>query len=263
MVSKIDWAAEADTSWQRGGGASVAKPTVAALTFTKPADKTSPALWQRISTGTGFTSGSLKLTADPSAAPYASIALGRMFVRSVEPRTQDGKPVEDVSLAVDPLVGGVVTVPAPVLAAGPAPTLDDSIGTLTITGFTGSRPISFVKGGVQAASSFSAGGASVGKPFFAPFSLRKGVDGQSSVFRDLISQGRSMTDVTIDLPGSSAAPHVVYELEDVFVSEISLEGTGGSIEKVGLTPKVIRTLTTVGTGPTTTFCFDVPAGRVC
>ncbi|MDO9353285.1 MAG: type VI secretion system tube protein Hcp, partial [Solirubrobacteraceae bacterium] len=259
VVSDISWTAEAESSWTKGGGASVGKVVLGALSFTMPADSTTSVLWSKIVRGQSIPSGTLALTADSNAAPYATIALSTMFVTKITPRTEDGVSVEEVSLVVNE--GPTPAAPPTVLADGPAPTMEPQVGTIKF-GDTPAVPISLVSAGVGAETSFTKGaGPSVGKPNPDPFVIRKGVDAASASLRASISQGKGFAKVVIDVPSAGAGqPHIVYTLDDAYVTEVSLDGNGGSIEQVKLIDKALRISTTFGTGRPVFSCWDIPRG---
>jgi type VI protein secretion system component Hcp len=259
VVSDISWKAQAESSWTKGGGASIGKLALGELSFTMPADSTTSALWAKIVRGQSIASGTLALTADSSAAPYAKIALSTMFVTEITPRTEKGVSVERVSLVVNP--GATPAVPPTVLTKGPAPVQEPQVGTVKFDDAP-AVPISFVTAGAAAPTAFDKGaGPTVGKPSPGPIVLRKGVDAASAVLRTTISQGKPFEKVVIDIPSAGAGqPHIVYTLENAFLTEVSLQGNGGSIEEIQMVNKVLHISTTFGNGKPVFSCWDIPKG---
>lgn len=265
VVQSIDWASGADSSWTKGGGASVGKPGVGDLTITKAVDKTSPLLWSRITQGKAFNSGVLKLSASSASTPYASIPLTGLFVTSITPRVgDDGKSVEDVSFAVKPYdaEGAVLVPPIALDKAGAQPKLDPTVGTVTVEGVTGAYPISGYTTGVSAATSWAKGaGVAVGKPNPKAFTIDRGVDGQSQIFRARMTEGKPIPTATLDIAATASAPRLTYKLGGLYVTEAALVGAGGSIERISFVAKTMDLKVTPTTGSPVGVCWDIPAGQ--
>ena len=92
-VQSFKWGVTADTTWNKGGGASVGKPGVTSLDLAIPSNSVAPQLLRCILSGTSITSGALDvLQTSPSKAGIKAAAtvklhaykLTEMFVTSYQ-----------------------------------------------------------------------------------------------------------------------------------------------------------------------------------
>lgn len=100
-VDGWDWEIEARTSWPRGGGASVGRPSPSALTVTHAFDLAAPVELGRISSGTAFARAELhasRATAD-QVVTYLTVLMENVFLTRVAViGTADGSVQQQVSL---------------------------------------------------------------------------------------------------------------------------------------------------------------------
>lgn len=84
-VQSWSWAVEAQTSWTKGGGASVGKPDPGALTFTHRYDSASPALLGHLVSGKSFDRAQLVVLSGspPQADPSFTMTLEGVFLTGV------------------------------------------------------------------------------------------------------------------------------------------------------------------------------------
>ena len=97
-VAAFSWEVTADSSWSRGGGASVGKPNPGAIRFTKLIDPSSIATLKNIATGTSFPSAVFTVTfGKGNGAATMVYEMESLFVTSVTQGAADGLVTEDVS----------------------------------------------------------------------------------------------------------------------------------------------------------------------
>jgi type VI secretion system secreted protein Hcp len=99
-ISDWSWDIEADTSFLKGGGASVGKPTPGTLSFSHYYDLASPVIMQRIVQGTHFDSAHivmLKQTGGDKGEVYFGVDLTEVFITKVSSKgAEDGSVTQDV-----------------------------------------------------------------------------------------------------------------------------------------------------------------------
>ena len=97
-VLSCSLAVTADSSWTKGGGASVGKPNPEAIRFTKAFDANSIALLKAITTGKSFTSAKFTATSGTgSSATTMVYELTGLFVTAITHVGTGGTPLEEVS----------------------------------------------------------------------------------------------------------------------------------------------------------------------
>ena len=103
-ISDWDWTIEADTSFLKGAGASVGKPTPNSLNFSHYYDTASPVIMMKIVQGKHFPKVHivmLKQTGEESGKgdPYFGITLEEAFITKVASKgAEDGSVTQDVEM---------------------------------------------------------------------------------------------------------------------------------------------------------------------
>ena len=96
------WGVDADSSWTRGGGASVGKPNPGRLTWDHDYDTASPVILGRLCSGTAFARAELqmlKTTASAAPATYLTIAMdGVLITRAGHVGAADGSVLQQVEM---------------------------------------------------------------------------------------------------------------------------------------------------------------------
>jgi type VI protein secretion system component Hcp len=88
----------AESSWTKGGGASVGKPNPEAIRFTKAFDANSIALLKAITTGKAFTSAKFTATSGTGNGTTTMVyELTGLFVTAITHEGAGGTPLEEVS----------------------------------------------------------------------------------------------------------------------------------------------------------------------
>jgi type VI secretion system secreted protein Hcp len=99
-ISDWSWDIEADTSFLKGGGASVGKPTPGTLSFSHYYDLASPVIMTRIVQGTHFKNAHivmLKQTGGEKGEVYFGLDLSEVFITKVSSKGgEDGSVTQDV-----------------------------------------------------------------------------------------------------------------------------------------------------------------------
>ena len=91
-------AVAADSSWTKGGGASVGKPNPEPIRFTKAFDEHSIAILKAITTGKAFASAKFTATAGTGTGTTTmTYELTELFVTSITHVSEGGTPVEEVA----------------------------------------------------------------------------------------------------------------------------------------------------------------------
>jgi type VI protein secretion system component Hcp len=92
-VHSFKWGVTAETTWSKGGGASVGKPSVSSLDLTIPSNSVAPQLLRFILTGTSIASGTLDILQTspikagikaPATVKLHAYKLTEMFVGSYQ-----------------------------------------------------------------------------------------------------------------------------------------------------------------------------------
>ncbi|HEX7860965.1 MAG TPA: type VI secretion system tube protein Hcp [Verrucomicrobiae bacterium] len=103
QVASFQWAVTADTSWTKGGGASVGKPSPQSFEVTRKVDAASAGLLRAILTGTSFSTVEVVVrdhsrsgATDTAAVPLRYEFTG-VFMTSIAPAGDSLSPVETVS----------------------------------------------------------------------------------------------------------------------------------------------------------------------
>lgn len=97
-VTAFSWQVTADSSFSRGGGASVGKPNPGAIRFTKLIDASSVPALLKIATGASFPSGVFTATfGKGNSASTIVYEMADLFVTNVTQSAADGLVTEDVS----------------------------------------------------------------------------------------------------------------------------------------------------------------------
>jgi type VI protein secretion system component Hcp len=97
-VTAYSWQVTADSSWTKGGGASVGKPNPNAIHFTKLIDPSSVPTLQKITSGTVFPSAVFTVTfGKGNAASTMVYEMAELFATSVTQSAADGLVTEDLS----------------------------------------------------------------------------------------------------------------------------------------------------------------------
>ncbi len=97
-VMSWSWQVAAETSWTKGGGASVGKPDPGRLTFTHAFDLAAPALLLRIATGAAFDKAQLVVTPDQQQDAAFSLSLEGVFVTAVRNSYDGDRIIQDVDV---------------------------------------------------------------------------------------------------------------------------------------------------------------------
>jgi type VI secretion system secreted protein Hcp len=97
-----DWEIEADSSFMKGGGASVGKPMPAAMNFSHYYDRSSPVILNRIVSGTHFATMEVamcKQTGSGKPERYFTLKAKNVFITKVANKGgEDGAVNQDVSM---------------------------------------------------------------------------------------------------------------------------------------------------------------------
>lgn len=97
-VTAYSWSVTADSSWSKGGGASVGKPTPSAIRFTKLLDPSSVPTLQRITAGTVVPTAVFTVTfGKGNNASTMVYEMTELLVTSVTEGAADGLVTEEVS----------------------------------------------------------------------------------------------------------------------------------------------------------------------
>ena len=116
-IQAWDWEVEAETSWTKGGGASVGKPNPGRMNWEHYWDKSSNVLLAYICTGTAFREIDLKMcktTGGKEPSPFWTARLGDAYITKVtQSATEDGNVMQKVemvfkSISIDYYQQGVV-----------------------------------------------------------------------------------------------------------------------------------------------------------
>ena len=98
-VTGFDWEVTAESSWTKGGGASVGKPNPGKLRIQKPIDGSSIAAFQNIVTGSSFRNAVLTITSGKgNGASTMVYEMTQLFVTGVSQSATDGLTSEDLSM---------------------------------------------------------------------------------------------------------------------------------------------------------------------
>src|SRR5260221_2649614 len=99
-IEAWDWEVDAETSWTKGGGASVGKPNPGKMTVERYFDTSSTVLINRICCGKAFPKTELqmmKTTGKGNPETYLTISLEGVFITKVSQNgTEEGKVVQKV-----------------------------------------------------------------------------------------------------------------------------------------------------------------------
>ena len=96
-----DWEVEAESSWTKGGGASVGKPNPGAMTFEHHFDASSTVILGYICTGKSFPKVELQMTRSPAGRleTYFTMTMEGAFITKVSNSgTEEGNVAQRVSL---------------------------------------------------------------------------------------------------------------------------------------------------------------------
>jgi len=97
-VAAYSWEVTADSSWTKGGGASVGKPNPGVIRFTKLIDPSSIPTLRNIATGTSYPSAVFTVTfGKGNGAATMVYEMQELFVTRVTQGAADGLVTEDVS----------------------------------------------------------------------------------------------------------------------------------------------------------------------
>ncbi len=97
-VTAYSWQVTADSSWSKGGGASVGKPNPGAIRFTKLIDPSSVPTLLKITTGASHPSAVFTVTFGKGAAASTMVyEMQDLFVTSVTQGAADGLVTEEVA----------------------------------------------------------------------------------------------------------------------------------------------------------------------
>ena len=97
-VAEYSWTVTADSSFTKGGGASVGKPNPSAIRFAKLIDPSSIPTLQKIATGTSYPSAVFTVTfGKGNGASTMVYEMETLFVTNVTQGAADGLVTEDVS----------------------------------------------------------------------------------------------------------------------------------------------------------------------
>jgi type VI secretion system secreted protein Hcp len=99
-IQSWDWEIEAESSWTKGGGASVGKPNPGKLNFEHYFDKSSPAIMRFICQGKSFDSAELnmcKTTGAPIPEQYFKMVMKNAYITKVSNSgTEEGNVTQKV-----------------------------------------------------------------------------------------------------------------------------------------------------------------------
>ncbi|MGD9703258.1 MAG: Hcp family type VI secretion system effector [Acidimicrobiia bacterium] len=97
-----DWEIEAETSWTKGGGASVGKPNPGRMTWEHTFDTASTVIMGRICTGTAFPKVELQMTKTSGGATpetYFTMVMDGVFITRVSINgTEEGRVMQRVEM---------------------------------------------------------------------------------------------------------------------------------------------------------------------
>ena len=97
-----DWEIEAETSWTKGGGASVGKPNPGKMNFEHYFDSASPTIMKFICTGKAFPNVQLKMmktTGDATPQTYFQMDMEGVFITKVgQNGTEEGNVAQKVEM---------------------------------------------------------------------------------------------------------------------------------------------------------------------
>jgi len=101
-ITDWSWDIEAETSFLKGSGAAVGKPTPGTMTITHPFDTASPVIMQKIVQGTHFetvTLVMLKQTGQGQGQVYYGMQMKKVFISKVSSKGgEDGAVTQDVDM---------------------------------------------------------------------------------------------------------------------------------------------------------------------
>ena len=111
-ISDWDWTIEADTSFLKGAGASVGKPTPNSLNFSHYYDTASPMIMKKIVTGKHFPKVHLVMLKQTGSEtgkgePYFGITVEEAFITKVASKgAEDGSVTQDVEMVFKTIAVG-------------------------------------------------------------------------------------------------------------------------------------------------------------
>jgi type VI protein secretion system component Hcp len=228
----------ADTSWTRGGGASVGQPVLSPLSITLPLSSYALKLLRPIASGQDLPSVSVEMCqpGELSGACLLQIDVEQALLTDVEYADAQPAPGDAVTIALQPRIETVTHHDATgdssitydlqtrrAATSGSAPTATGSLPFLTSLTVSGVAIDTAAWGhGVTASSSWTAGaGASVGKPNPAPFRLVASSGASAVELLSFLMTGSSPGKVEITGCGVASCTQKIT-LESVFVTKVSL-----------------------------------------
>jgi type VI secretion system secreted protein Hcp len=97
-----EWEVEAETSWTKGGGASVGKPSPGKMSWEHTWDRSSSVILGYICTGTAFAEVFVEMcksTGDAARAPFFKIEMREAFITKVtQSATEEGNVLQKVEM---------------------------------------------------------------------------------------------------------------------------------------------------------------------
>jgi len=97
-ITAYSWSVTADSSWTKGGGASVGKPNPGAIRFTKQIDTNSVPTFRKIAAGEPYSSAVFTVTfGKGNSAATMVYELTDLFVTNVTQGAEDGLVTEEIS----------------------------------------------------------------------------------------------------------------------------------------------------------------------
>ena len=256
VVRSLAWSSSATIGAQGTGGGSP-KVTLGGMVFTKAPDRSSPALFNAVTTGRHIAKATLQLS-KPGSAPYATYVLSDVTVRSFSTQGS-GKDREEQFVLGLSLPSSAPPNPAFAFnALAPMPPLSEPrVGRMRVDGIPGSIDLT-----LNSWAAVNIGGQAA--PTIAPFTVSKSTDAASATLLKRFVAGEHTKKVTIELlqPGSEDV-YSTYVLTDVVLTEYDLAGDARPLERLALDAARIESSVPVAGGGTVHTCYDRKLNASC
>lgn len=262
-VDGISWKIEAQTSFLKGSGAAVGKPTLSAIGWSQALDTTVPSMYQNMVTGTPLDSATFDYVRSGSAtgSPYFSLGLKTVFFAGLSMSTAGVSPkvvAKEFSLSYNPAPSDNASKPitatwdinkntasaapslppnAQLVGRGVAPggavqgylRLGENIaGNGRASGYENWIPVNTAGWDIFAETSLLQGsGAAVGKATPGPLTWTQGLDATLLVSLAKITAGTRLPQVTLEFVKDAGAGPVTFmqlAMNDVYFTSLGVSG---------------------------------------
>lgn len=259
VVRSVAWSS-AMTGYDIGTDAG--SPTIGwgTLAISKPADRSSPALWKLAASGQHMAHATLQLLAPGATVPYATYTLTDVTVKQFSTAGSGDGRQDELRLAFAPS-------PPPALAfaaAAPRPKPDEPvIGQIAAQGIAAPGDLVLDGWDVTGGSGGMGGGAG-GTTQLGAFAVSQAVGADSPALLAHFAAGQHFQSVTIKLlqPGS-ASVYTTYVLTDAIISSYELVGDARPLERIGFDAGRIESTTPVAGGQPIHACWDRKLNAPC